>query len=545
MIKELKEQILFFLKNKYFTAILILAALFGYGYELGHSTLGVDDACIELYFGGGLGLAIGRWPYYVINKIFHIAKYAPFVLDLAAVLILMLAAVLWCALIRYIVKKELPMTAYAVFAAMFLDYSLIAEVFIFILQNGVPIIYCLIGMALFYLYYILTQKIDKKSWIKAVGIISLMVSVAIGFYESAAALFLFGVFFIWLADMFGENHLQADRIKRAVTILFLTARILVYAIIERSIINRVCMLIFSVEPYGYRSISDSLWILEYPGKVINIFLELIRDYIAVAAVFYPIKVFLIAVILFLIFLLLTAVLKKQYMMLFAGAGMFASMFIISIFQGEGLPYRAAQSFNIFVAGTLLLVTVYLSKRKNVIRWSGMILVASLIYNSAFDLTKWFQLDYDKNQIELNAVKQMIADLEDIDYEPYGDNGKPVVFIGEFEFNNRIIDQYSIQTGQKGYPLVRKINDYLEIPPYYRYNYVGTLSNSLLNWGVTGLSEYTSYNHMMYWIFREMGYNIAAGSNELYEEAQRYLYEMPDFPEEGYMKEMEAYILIKL
>ena len=155
MVKELKEQVLFFLKSKYFTVSLLLAAVLGYGYELSHSTLGVDDACIELYFGESLGLAIGRWPFYLINRIFHVAEYTPVFLDLIAVLFLIAAAVLWCGLIRYIVKKELPMTAYIVFAAMFLDYSLIAEVFIFILQNGVPMIYCLIAAALFFLYYIM------------------------------------------------------------------------------------------------------------------------------------------------------------------------------------------------------------------------------------------------------------------------------------------------------------------------------------------------------------------------------------------------------
>jgi len=266
--------------------------------------------------------------------------------------------------------------------------------------------------------------------------------------------------------------------------------------------------------------------------------------VAVADVFYPIKVFLIAVILFLIIIAVATIRKKRYMILVAGLGMFVSMFVISIFQGEGIPYRAAQVLNIFVAGTLLFVVALLFKIGNPMRIVGLILVISLVYNSAFDLNKWFRLDYEKNQVEWDVVKQIIIDLEAIDYEPYGAVGKPVVFIGEYQFNDRIIDQYSIQTGQKGYQIVRKINDYLEVPPYYRYSYVGTLSNSLLNWGMIGMSQYESYNSMMYWIFREMNYNITTGTNEMYEEAQQYLYEMPDFPEDGYMQEFEEYVLVK-
>lgn len=545
MVKELKEELGFFIKNKYYMAVLVLAACLGYGYELGHSTFGVDDACIELYFGRGLGLAIGRWPFYLIHKLFYVAEYTPVFLDLLAVLFLMLAAVLWCVLIRYIAKSELPVTAYAIFAAMFLDYSLIAEVFIFTLQNGVPIIYCLIAVALFWLYDIKIHRREKLEWIKSVVGISLLVSVAIGFYESAAALFLFGVCFLWLADMLTENRLQAVRIKQAVSLLFLTVRILLYAIAERELITRLCMQLFQVEAYGYRSVSDSFWIFEHPGKLINILLELVRDYAAKSGVYYPIKVFLIAAVLFFMMLAAAAIRKKKLMIPICGMCLFCSMFVISIFQGEGLPYRAAQSLNIFVAGTLFCVVVVLFQIKKPFRYAGLILVISLVYNSAFDLTKWFQLDYEKNQIELAAVLEIIADLEEMDYEPYGINGKPLVFIGEFQFPERITDQYSIQTGQKGYALVRKINDYLEIPPYYRYNCVQTLSNSLLNWGITGMSQYESYNSMMLWIFREMGYYITTGTNEMYEEAQQYLYEMPDFPKDGYIRELDEYIVIKL
>jgi len=50
--------------------------------------------------------------------------------------------------------------------------------------------------------------------------------------------------------------------------------------------------------------------------------------------------------------------------------------------------------------------------------------------------------------------------------------------------------------------------------------------------------------MLIWIFREMNYNITTGTNEMYEEAQQYLYEMPDFPEDGYMQEFEEYVLVK-
>ena len=80
-------------------ASLIIAAIAGYGYEITHSSLGIDDVCIGLYFDDGLGVSIGRWPFYVINKIFHVTEFEPFILEFIAVLIFMFAANVWSAVL--------------------------------------------------------------------------------------------------------------------------------------------------------------------------------------------------------------------------------------------------------------------------------------------------------------------------------------------------------------------------------------------------------------------------------------------------------------
>ena len=43
--------------------------------------------CIGLYFDDGLGVSIGRWSFYVINKLFHVTGFEPFIMEFAAVLI--------------------------------------------------------------------------------------------------------------------------------------------------------------------------------------------------------------------------------------------------------------------------------------------------------------------------------------------------------------------------------------------------------------------------------------------------------------------------
>ena len=183
-------------------ASLIIAAIAGYGYEITHSSLGIDDVCIGLYFDDGLGVSIGRWPFYVINKIFHVTEFEPFILEFIAVLIFMFAAIVWSAVLRYVLGDKLPIACYAVFSAMLLDYSLIAEVFIYYLQNGVPIIYAIVAVAVFDFYYLYTHNLEQKQRILHKFGMSLIVSVAIGFYEAAANVFLTGMLLIMICLLY-------------------------------------------------------------------------------------------------------------------------------------------------------------------------------------------------------------------------------------------------------------------------------------------------------------------------------------------------------
>ena len=89
MIEKLSEHIKFFIRNKGYMISLLVSAVAGYGYQLGHGTCGIDDVAIDMYFEDGLGVAIGRWPFFYLNKVLPIAKYQPFIMDFLAILLLM------------------------------------------------------------------------------------------------------------------------------------------------------------------------------------------------------------------------------------------------------------------------------------------------------------------------------------------------------------------------------------------------------------------------------------------------------------------------
>ncbi len=125
--KEFWKDIHFFWTNKFYAAVVSLAAVCSYGFKVSHEAIGIDDTCIPLYFEQGLAPAVGRWTLYVINKFFHISDFAPWVTEAAGVLLMLFAATVWCVVFSRILGRERTMAGYTLFAAIFISCPLISE----------------------------------------------------------------------------------------------------------------------------------------------------------------------------------------------------------------------------------------------------------------------------------------------------------------------------------------------------------------------------------------------------------------------------------
>ena len=135
--KKWKENFLFFCRNRTYLFFLVLTALGSYGFFVTHSSIGIDDTCYAYYFEDGLNVIIGRWFLFLLNRIFHVSDFSPFITDLAGVLILMLAVTVWCTLLRSICEDRVPLWGYVFFSCIFLSCPLISEVYPYYLHNGI------------------------------------------------------------------------------------------------------------------------------------------------------------------------------------------------------------------------------------------------------------------------------------------------------------------------------------------------------------------------------------------------------------------------
>ena len=387
----------------------------GYGYQLTHGTCGIDDISIELYFEKGLGVAIGRWPFYLINKVINVAEYQPFWGDFITVLLLMLSAILWCALFRVVLKQEIPIACYIVFSVMFMDYSLITEVFVYYLQNGLGFVYLLSGLALWGTYYIFTYEVGIKQTIGIRIMIIACLIVAISFYESAANIYLSGVLLLFFIELLKKKSTVSVTWKRLFALLFFMVRFLLYAMIARRLIRSVLMKAFGIAPYYfYRSAFSIDWI--YKGGIQgflknfgDLLAQIFCDYFVVGVAYFPVFLFALATCIFIGYVLWKSVRDKNGKLLVVGMLFYVSLYALTFIQGETTGYRACQIFTIFVALVLAAVTGKMLCSKRCVKVIGMAAIGVCLCWSIYDMIKWYELDYRKTEYEMTVIDEIAND----------------------------------------------------------------------------------------------------------------------------------------
>ena len=194
--KGLFQEVTLFLKSRTYIVAVGLIALCSYGFTITHYAIGKDDTAVSLYFNEGVAPLSGRWSLFVINKVLHIhiSDFAPWTIELISICIFIVSVTLWCVLWKRVCEPRivLPLWNYLFVAGIFISCPLIYEVFIYYLHNGICTGYGVTALALLTLLESTSVKNDKKRSVKCILGASLLLTVAIGFYESFVIVFIIG-----------------------------------------------------------------------------------------------------------------------------------------------------------------------------------------------------------------------------------------------------------------------------------------------------------------------------------------------------------------
>lgn len=560
--KKWKENFLFFCRNRTYLFFLVLTALGSYGFFVTHSSIGIDDTCYAYYFEDGLNVIIGRWFLFLLNRIFHVSDFSPFITDLAGVLILMLAVTVWCTLLRSICEDRVPLWGYVFFSCIFLSCPLISEVYPYYLHNGISTGYLCTAVSLCF-FRDLAGITDKRGWKKtlpaALGMIFFLCT-ALGCYESFMIVWLLGILLVLLTLLYmGQDC-------RVFPLLGTGAAGAAASLLLRSLMITVLTLAYNLKELpGYsepRSIGEmSAWISA--GAFPQFAMAVKRFYVmyfAFAYAYYPIRIFVAASLFLALYGIWSAFYRKKPWIAVLTFGCFVACFLLVFVEGKVTLYRSAQflpvicGYGTFLAshGAHRLKSLRLPKtfpaagqfRKFFPGTVTALLVFALsavLWNQCYDMNRWFYVDWQKYQATVNTMEQVAFVLE-----REHDTSKPLVFTGTYQPPKGIIGDAYVEYGTKTFYQINRLTQPVDahlLEKFYREYGVWVAqmpSLSLIGWGMNAFET----DEELVRFLAMHGHDFQANTDPaLYESACQYSVELPRFPAEGSIVDMGDYIIV--
>ena len=492
--EEYKKSINYFFKNKAFIITIILITVLSFGFTITNSSVGMDDTAFDRYYQGKEMLAIGRWGSYLVYQILNITEFIPFWIDFIASSIIMLTAVLWCIFLKKNLEYKLPLGAYITFAAVFISFPIINEIFIFENCNIAVMLgsfLASLGIMVFYENY---TKIHKKG----IYIVSaLILTFAMSMYEACAQIMLVAICITAILMIYTNRD---KKIKDIFKYLFSVLGILLVGVVLDEIIVKI--IYFA----GVRAsdVADKEINWGQYGILESFEIILVDIVCAMKNIkYFPVLIFDVASGIGLAISILQSDRKKNWMILVIFIAMFLSNFAISILQLDAVLYRTCTSWGLFVAIIVLMLYKFLSEYK-ITKILACLVIGILVLQQSKTLNQLFYNDYKRYQKDLHIAYDLVYNLEK-DY----DISKPLVIMG---------------TPYKG------MGDY------------GAQSNSLsvLWWGKKAFND---NGREFIKFLNSLGYDFDVPTDEEYEKGKIEAENMERYPKDGSIRELDDCIII--
>lgn len=565
-------------EDRLYVLLLALVAVCAYGFMVTHPAVGIDDTPYRYYFEEGLSAIVGRWVMFLLNKVVHVSDFAPFITDFAGVLILMAAVTVWAVLFRNLFEAEpacgsrsvskVPRYGYLFFSAIFISCPLISEVYTYYLHNGIATGYLFCGISLCCFREGLL-RLDARSAgrgfqgigsaLRAFLAAVLGMWIAMGCYESFMIVWLQGICLMLLTERFAGVR------RKVLRTLCMAAGVAVLGMVLRSVMIQLVTAVFGLEYLKdaavQRSVTEMVaWMLQ-PGAKSELAMVLKRMFVmygVFAYAYFPIRIFVLAAAVIVVFAVWRAIRGRDIWTFLLMLAAMAVPLLLAVIECKATYYRSAQ-FLPLVCGYGALLVVYgmenvLNFRQRKQRMKQGIMVARglvvlmlcvVLWNQCTDMNRWFYVDYRKYEAAKDYVGEIAHELE-----KHFDTSKPVVFTGNYEVPQGIIQDAYVPIGTETFFKMKYITDMVDehlLEKFYRSYGVWvaqTPALSVIDWGRLAFDT----DEELVRFFAMHGYELTPMMNQsVYAEAELYAYEMelPKFPGEGSIVDMGDYIIVHL
>ncbi len=550
--KRLWQEVSDIFNQKIYIVCVLITAILSYGFAICQPMVGIDDSAIGRYFSEGIGPIMGRFGYYLLNKVCPVAEYTPFVTDFVGVTLLVSGSALWCVVWQRATGRRLSKVAATAFSCVMISSPIISEVFIYYLHNGICINYCLSAILMF-VFLDAMQSENKKQKIGKMAVCLLLLWLCNSFVESFTIVFLMAIVMIWILQaIYNSQKLKwKDLSLQALWAGFL----LVLSVLIRSVTIELITWTFSLQDkigiMNRRSVFEALdWFKS--GDGFAEFTMTIKKYIAMyyvnAIAYVPVRVYVIAVISLFVYALYRLFARKQVLPLIGAVAMQLIPLILIVLEGHATFYRNSQFLPIYVAFVVLVLTCALESyavkavwaKKLVAVWC--VLIGILVYNQAYEMTQWFYADYMKYEDAKNTVVQISNELE------HGyDTEKPIVFVGNYTIPKSIVQKMYVDYDSPKYERIARILDVMDpnlkgcFAMPYGYSLSSEAVYSVFTWGNRAFEGWDKETHDF---FAMHGHNFERIENaETVTQIQEKYADLPGWPKEGSIVETETYIVV--
>ncbi len=540
------------INQKVYIICITLTAVLSYGFAVCQPIIGVDDSAIGRYFAEGLGPIMGRFGYFLLNKICPVAEYTPFIVDLIGVLFLMLGAVLWCLVWEKAMGHKLSLMASTCFSCVMISCPMISEVFIYYLHNGVCMCYCLSAL-LVLLFMEAMERRGKARWYKLSKALFVL-WITNSFVEAFTIVFLMAMVMVWILQCICRVRKITPKIVAYEGLA--AGGLLIVSILLRTITIEVITAIFSLQDQigimNRRSVLEALdWFKS--GQGLAEFVMTIKKYIAMyyvnAIAYIPVRIYLMAVIALGIWAIYRLIRYRQILPFLGMVVMQLIPLILVFLEGHATFYRNSQYVPIYVAFVVMVLTCALETwaagkvwgKKVVGVWG--IVIGILVYNQAFEMTQWFYVDYMKYEDAKNTVNLISYELE-----KHYDTTKPVVFVGNYTIPEHIVEKMYVPYDSDTYQTIAGILDIMDpnlktcFAMPFGYSLSSEAVYSVLTWGNIAFEVWDKETHEFFAIH---GHEFRRIMNpEDCREIQAQHADLPGWPKEGSIVETKEYIVVK-
>lgn len=542
----LLEEIKQFWGKKCFAAGIVLITIFSYITLLMNPTVSIDDTAFKLYFVDGVAPVMGRWCLYLINKLIPL-DYNPFFVEAVGLMFFCLSVTLWCVVFHRLFGDRISDWGYTVFAGVMISSPILSEIVVWYLQNGLYVGYGVTALAILFLMDALRENENRQKRLMSLLSASVLLTVAVGFYESLMIVFLMAAVMVFLLiRVLDAKEYSRKPLQWLVSVAGLT----VCAMLMRTVIVKLITAVFHLE--SQKNILKSRGLYEVLGwfdgtrsweDFVLVMQEYLVKYCLNAVVYVPILILVLAELILVVWGIRQAIYRKDGWIAAAVAGIMLLPWIMPILEGQATFYRAAQYVPLLTAFAVFPLAWAIGKRKrNIWKYVGSLLAFVLLYQQGYEMNRWLYVDalkYEDTKRTMDAVALEI--MEECDAT------KPVCVIGNYQTPESLLEDVYCPSWSKKYMLVstfvKGVNEELfeKYDTPLGYATAETPQLSFINWGATAFHH---FDRELITFWEMHGFSFAEDGNlEHIDAAKELMKDGPVWPKEGSIVEMEDHIIV--